>query len=316
MTAAPSARLAQSLGELGFTGVTFDRRGRGDSGDTQPYAVQREVEDIASVIEAAGETALPPSFSASPQAVRSSSRPLRPALPMTKAAAIEVPYRSGAWPPAPDDYIGTLERFEAAGDREGILRYFNDVVVGMPAEMVDGMVGSPMWEPMLAMTYTVKYDGLCLGGDDQSLPTGRWQGHVPFLSVCSSGTAMPWLHDSAGVLADALPDGRASSCRASSTRFPPPCWLRRSPSSSAPDSTTRPVPLRRKGTGRHTDDQSASMASTGLCSGGTTSRGGSGGVPSPKGEPPSDSRPCGVAQLSRAGPSGTMPVGFTSVCTT
>ena len=76
--------------------------------------------------------------------------------------------------------------------------------------MVEGMKGTPMWEPMLAMTYTVKYDGLCLGGDDQGLPTETLRRvTVPFLSVCSSGTAMPWLHDSAGVLADALPDGRA-----------------------------------------------------------------------------------------------------------
>ena len=94
---------------------------------------------------------------------------------------------------APDDYIGTLERFEAAGDREGILRYFNNIVVGMPEEMVEGMRGTPMWEPMLALTYTVKYDGLCLGGDDQSLPDrdaapGR---RCPSSSVCSSGTPMP-----------------------------------------------------------------------------------------------------------------------------
>ena len=60
------------------------------------------------------------------------------------------------------------------------------------------------------MTYTVKYDGLCLGGDDQRLPAETLRGvTVPFLAVCSSGTAMPWLHDSAGVLADALPNGRA-----------------------------------------------------------------------------------------------------------
>src|SRR6476619_8608252 len=44
--------LAQALGELGLTGVTYDRRGRGDSGDTQPYAVAREVEDLTAAIMA------------------------------------------------------------------------------------------------------------------------------------------------------------------------------------------------------------------------------------------------------------------------
>ena len=96
--------------------------------------------------------------------------------------------------------------------------------------MVDEMLGTPMWEPMLSMTYTVRYDGLCLGGDDQSPPTetlGRVD--VPFLAVCSSGTAMPWLHDSAAVLADALPDGRAVELPGSSTR----CRRRFSPRSLA-----------------------------------------------------------------------------------
>jgi pimeloyl-ACP methyl ester carboxylesterase len=51
--------VAQALGELGFTGVTYDRRGRGDSGDTKPYAVAREVEDISAVIDAAGESGSP-----------------------------------------------------------------------------------------------------------------------------------------------------------------------------------------------------------------------------------------------------------------
>ncbi|MBW8729665.1 MAG: alpha/beta hydrolase [Terrabacter sp.] len=201
--------LAQALGELGLTGVTYDRRGRGDSGDTQPYAVAREVEDLTAVIAAAGE----PHSPAYAFGVSSGGALVVEAIaggaPIAKGSAIEVPYRSEAWP-APDDYIGTLERFEAAGDREGILRYFNNIVVGMPDEMVEGMKGTPMWEPMLAMTYTVKYDGLCLGGDDQSLPTETLRRvTVPFLSVCSSGTMMPALHDSAAVLADALPDARA-----------------------------------------------------------------------------------------------------------
>ena len=73
--------------------------------------------------------------------------------------------------------------------------------------MVEGMRGTPMWEPLLALTYTVKYDAQCLGGDDQSSPADTFA-HVtvPFLSVCSSGTQMPWLHDAAAVVAQALPD--------------------------------------------------------------------------------------------------------------
>ncbi len=202
--------VAQAWGALGLTGVTYDRRGRGDSGDTHPYAVGREVEDLTAVIEAAGDSTSPAYVFGVSSGGALVIEAIAAGAPITKGSALEVPYRSEAWPPAPEDYIGTLERFEAAGDREGILRYFNNVVVGMPDEMVEGMKGTPMWEPMLSMTYTVKYDGLCLGGDDQGLPTETLSRvTVPFLSVCSSGTAMPWLHDSAGVLAEALPDGRA-----------------------------------------------------------------------------------------------------------
>ena len=53
MFAGPLAGLLQS----DFTVVTYDRRGRGDSGDTQPYAVEREIEDIAALIDAAGGVA-------------------------------------------------------------------------------------------------------------------------------------------------------------------------------------------------------------------------------------------------------------------
>ena len=201
--------LAQALGGLGLTGVTYDRRGRGDSGDTQPYAVGREIDDLTAVIEAAiGGASAAYAFGVSSggalvvEAVAAGA-------PITKGSALEVPYHGEAWP-TPDDYIGTLERFEATGDREGILRYFNTIVVGMPEEMVDGMKGTPAWEPLLALTYTVKYDGHCLGGDDQSLPAETLRRvTVPFLAVCSSGTQMPWLHDSAAVLADALPDGQS-----------------------------------------------------------------------------------------------------------
>ena len=203
--------VAQALGELGFTGVAYDRRGRGDSGDTKPYTVQREVEDLTAVITAAssgpGEPAYVYGVSSGGALVIEA---IAAGAPITKGSAIEVPYRTEAWPPAPDDYIGTLERFEAAGDREGILRYFNTEVVGMPSEMVDGLRGTPAWEPLLALTYTVKYDGLCLGGEDQSLPHETLaKVTAPFLAVCSSGTQMPWLHDSAQVIAAALPDGTA-----------------------------------------------------------------------------------------------------------
>lgn len=213
--------VAQALGELGLTGVTYDRRGRGDSGDAlaeadspesvRDDALAREIEDVTAVVAAASENHSAAGLFGVSSGGALVLQAIAAGVPVARGAALEVPYRTDAWPPLPERYIGTLEDLEAAGDRAGILRYFNTEVVGMPAEMVDGMRGTPMWEPLLALTYTVKYDGLCLGGDDQRLPVEVLQRvTVPFLALCSSGTAMPWLHDSAKVLADALPDGHAA----------------------------------------------------------------------------------------------------------
>ena len=141
------------------------------------------------------------------------------------------------------------------------------------------MRDTPSWEPMLAMTYTVKYDGLCLGGDDQRLPAETLRRvTVPFLAVCSSGTAMPWLHDSAVCSPTPCRTVAQSSSRESSTMCRRPCWPRLSRSSIAPETAHRPVgSLAGRGTRRHTTrGQPASRLSAGLCSGGTTSRGGPG----------------------------------------
>ena len=202
--------VAQALGGLGFTGVTYDRRGRGDSGDTEPYAVAREIEDLTSVIRVSGETDSPAYVFGVSSGGALVIEAIAAGAPVEKGSALEVPYRTAAWPPAPADYITTLEGFEAKGDRAGIVRYFNNEVVGMPPEMVDGMVGTPMWDALLSMAYTVKYDGFCLGGDEQDIPAETFaRVTVPFLSVCSSGTQLPWLHDAAGVVATALPNGTA-----------------------------------------------------------------------------------------------------------
>ena len=206
--------LAQALGERGFTGVTYDRRGRGDSTDTQPYAAGREFEDLAAVLGAAGSESV--ARAGAPAYVHGISSggalvlgALAAGVPITRASVLETPYRIEGSPPAPDDYIGTLDRLGAAGDHEGILRFFHTKAVGLPEEMLDGMRGTPMWDAMLAMAPTVVYDGHVLGGDDQSLPTGMLASiTVPVLSIDSTGTPIPFLRAAAAQVAAAIPQGR------------------------------------------------------------------------------------------------------------
>ncbi|MEO6999499.1 MAG: alpha/beta fold hydrolase [Terracoccus sp.] len=205
--------LAQALGERGFTGVTYDRRGRGDSTDTQPYAVQREVEDLTAVIEAAREGAQNgagvPAYA---HGISSGGALVVQAVAagalLTAASALEIPYREPSGAPQPHNYIGRLRALVEADDRAGILRLFHCEAVGMPQERFDQMKGTPAWEAMLSIAPTALYDGLCLGGDDVTTPHGLLaRVTVPFLTISSSGTMMPALHDAPAITARALPLG-------------------------------------------------------------------------------------------------------------
>lgn len=70
------------------------------------------------------------------------------------------------------------------------------------------MVGTPMWEALLAMAPTVRYDALCLGGDS-SLPADLLATiEAPVLTIASTGTQLPFLREAPAAVAAALPNGR------------------------------------------------------------------------------------------------------------
>src|SRR5438309_1386488 len=166
-----------------FTVYAYDRRGRGDSGDTEPYAVEREIEDLAAVIGAAGASG--PVFA---HAISSGAgllfRALAAGSPVRRASVLEPPYRVPGAPPAPERYIETLRSFVAAEDRDGLVEYFQTQVIGLPAPMVASMKGTPAWQWLCAIAPTLVYDGLVMGGDDQSLPVDLLGGiEIPVLAV-------------------------------------------------------------------------------------------------------------------------------------
>ena len=202
--------LAQAIAAQGHTGVAYDRRGRGDSGDNQPYAVQREIEDLTAVISAAGGTdsAGQPVHA---HGVSSGGALVLEAIaagaPVATGSVLEPPYKVEGAPPWPERYIETLEELEANSDREGILRYFHTRAVGLPEEMLDGMRGTPMWEALLSLTYTVRYDGLCMGPSPSMPDELLARIEAPVLAVSSTGTAMPFLPAAARAVAEVLSKG-------------------------------------------------------------------------------------------------------------
>jgi pimeloyl-ACP methyl ester carboxylesterase len=179
----------------GFTVYSYDRRGRGDSGDTPPYAVEREIEDLAAVIESAGGAAMVYGMSSGGVLA------LRAALagaPITRLALYEPPLNAPAGAP---DYS---ERLAAAAPEEA-LELFLTEAMRMPSEALAGMRRSPMWPGLVTLASTLRHDDEVMA--DGTIPD------VSGLAVPTTvlaGTASPaWMRETAKALAAALPVGTA-----------------------------------------------------------------------------------------------------------
>ena len=125
----PNGSLAPLLAER-FTVINYDRRGRGDSGDTQPWAVEREIEDIDALIEAAGGSAFVYGISSGAAlALEAASR----GLAIEKLALYEAPFIvDDSRSPLADDYLARLEGLVASGRRSDAIRLFMREGVGLP----------------------------------------------------------------------------------------------------------------------------------------------------------------------------------------
>ena len=201
-----NASLAAAL-ESQFTVFNYDRRGRGPSGDTQPYAVAREIEDIDAVIGAAGGSAfLYGSSSGAALALDAAAS----GLPVTKLALWEPPYIVGdSRPRPPADTASIYRKFVAEGRRGDAVEYFMAKVVGMPAEFVGFARSQPWWPAQEALAHTLAYDAEIMG--DYSIPTERVaKVAVPTL-VLTGGASFDWMVETAQAIVDGLPNGRHQS---------------------------------------------------------------------------------------------------------
>jgi pimeloyl-ACP methyl ester carboxylesterase len=200
----PSRPLAAELADR-FTVYTYDRRGRGESGDTAPYAVEREVEDLEAVIAAAGGSAHV--YGISSGAVLALEAAHRGAA-IDSLALYEPPFIvDDSRPPLPADYPARLEQLIAAGRRGDAVRLFMRQV-GMPAALVALMRFMPPWRKLKAVAPTLRNDAAVMGATQagQPLPADRWShASVPTL-VVTGGKSEPWMHRGNEQLADLLPN--------------------------------------------------------------------------------------------------------------
>lgn len=192
-----------------FTVFNYDRRGRGDSGDTAPYAVEREIEDIGALIVEAGGTAAVYGHSSGAGLVLHAAAH---GLPMAKIVLHDPPY-------APDgdeearrtsrEYGENLKAMLSEGRRGDAVELFM-TLVGMPQEMMEGMRHTPRWAELEAMAPTLAYDSEVMGDIDRdgTIPVDQASRVTVSTLVLTGGADYPWMTDVGRRLADTMPNGR------------------------------------------------------------------------------------------------------------
>jgi pimeloyl-ACP methyl ester carboxylesterase len=187
-----------------FTVYSYDRRGRGDSGDTQPYAVEREVEDIEVLIREVGAPAYLYGHSSGASLAMDAAVQLGNTM-VKKLAMYEAPYDSNqddqqAW----KDYLQELTESLAAGRRGDAVAAFMKFV-GTPAEQIAGMRQAPFWPGLEAIAPTLAYDHVAILGEDRSVPVAKAaRVSVPAL-VMNGSASFPFMETTARALEKAIP---------------------------------------------------------------------------------------------------------------
>lgn len=205
-----TAKLASLLAAR-FTVFHYDRRGRGESGDTAPYATAREIEDLDALISAAGGAVFV--FGMSSGAALALDAAAQ-GLSIKKLAVYEPPFIvDDARPPLPEDYAAHLTALAASGRRGDAIAYFLTRGVGVPAEAVEQMRQAPVWPAFEAIAHTLAYDGALVSstGAGKPLSADRWaSGTIPTL-VVDGGASSAWMRNAARALADVLPNAQRAT---------------------------------------------------------------------------------------------------------
>jgi pimeloyl-ACP methyl ester carboxylesterase len=189
-----------------FTVLAYDRRGRGDSGDTPPYAVEREVEDIEALINGAGAPAFVFGHSSGAVLALEAARLLGGKI--GKLALYEPPFIiDDSRPPVPRDYVPHLNALIAAGRRGEAVEYFMTDAMLVPAEMVAQMRNTPMWPQIEAVAHTIPYDGTIMGDTMSGNPATirKWASVTMPTLVMVGGASHAFFHHGTQTLVDILP---------------------------------------------------------------------------------------------------------------
>ena len=203
-----------------FTVYTYDRRGRGDSGDTQPYSPEREVADLAAVIKAATEPGAGPEAGSGAGSGDGSAggaafvyghssgaalalRAAWEGVPMAAVVAYEPPYVIPGTREVAINPAARIGELVVAGRRGDAVRFWFNDVVQVPAQVVTMMEGSPMWAGLEKLAHTLPYD-LELTGD-QGVPAANLATITAPVLVVGGANSPDWFHRTVEETAAAIP---------------------------------------------------------------------------------------------------------------
>jgi len=212
-TRADAASLPAALAPF-FTVFAYDRRGRGDSGDTAPYAVEREIEDLEAVLDAAGGSAFV--FGHSSGAVLALDAAQALPSKITKLALYEPPFIvDDSRPPMPEEFASHLSELVGAGRRGDAVEYWQ-AQLGIPADVIAQMRQSPMWAGFEAVAPTLPYDATIMGDTQRGSPSPlkKWASGIAPTLVMDGTTMMgredfhTFMRHGADALAHVLPNAQ------------------------------------------------------------------------------------------------------------
>lgn len=184
-----------------FRVFSYDRRGRGGSTDTRPYSVDKEIDDLAAVCQAAGGRPIVVGISSGAAlALEAAAR----GVPMSHLIAFEAPYMVGSHrKPEHARYEADVTSLIARDDREGAVKLFMRTV-GVPAFFVALMRFLPFWKDFRRVAHTLPYDAAVMNGFE--LPASRLD-RIGVPTVAAGGGKSPAsLKAAVRAVAAAVPD--------------------------------------------------------------------------------------------------------------
>jgi len=200
----PMPKLAEQLAP-DFTVYTYDRRGRGDSGDTKPYAPDREIEDLEALMAVAGGTVYLHGTSSGAALALEAAKHARS---IAKLAVYEPPFIvDDTRTPMPDDWLPRLNQLVAGNQPGDAVKMFMRFV-GTPAVFTAIMPLTPVWSKLKAAAPTLPYDITIVNDHQRGMPltAEEWAAVKAPTLVAAGGKSPAWMTNGTHALAKALPD--------------------------------------------------------------------------------------------------------------